>query len=136
MKQILQKAGVLKNLDHRKPASEGENRSKALDIETAEKIVNQYGELLKQVNCINGVKFFSLINRLDRDEELRKQVSEQLTKKKGAYYDLLSFRMNKSLLPHSKEEIRSAIELLLDYEEDVENRDLLNMGLQYLEYFC
>ncbi len=107
-----------------------------LDVEKAQKVVNEYGMALERASYHNRREIIRLINNLANGEESAHNVSASLWEKRGRPYDLFALKCDISLLPYPKETIREAIELLLKYEKCPENIQLLESGLRYLEAFA
>ncbi len=91
----------------------------AVELQEAEKIVNDYGRAMMAVS-----------------KRQRSQVKSFLKQPTGFKdYDFFTINAKEEDLPYPKHRIKSALELLLNHDEDPKNRALLKAGLQYLEYF-
>ena len=106
-----------------------------LNKRVAEKIVNDYGLALQRASEINKSEMERLLKDLNNGKESLDEVAKGLKQGQGRYHKLFTLKVDQSLLPYSKETIREAIELLLQYDRDPNNIRLLKEGLRYLDSF-
>lgn len=100
---------------------EKEHQDSNVNLEEAEKIVNDYGLAMMAVSDMHRKRVKGLL--------------QDPSSFQGKEYGLFPIRAKKENLPHPKDTIRAALELLLSYDDDPNNRALLKAGLEYLEYF-
>ncbi|MBW1729365.1 MAG: hypothetical protein JRH08_15350 [Deltaproteobacteria bacterium] len=106
-----------------------------LNKRVAEKIVNDYGLALQRASEINKSEMERLLKDLNNGKDSPDEVAKGLKQGQGRYHKLFTLKVDQSLLPYSKETIREAIELLLQYDRDPNNIRLLKEGLRYLDSF-